>query len=152
MWSHGMTNTDTYRVWRRIRERCNSKGGKYYKDYGGRGIIVCNRWNDFKNFYIDMHESYIDHIKKFGKKNTSIDRINCDGNYEPNNCRWATPIEQANNRRKTLRFCLDGKLYTIRELADIYNFTYKILFNRLVVHKWPVERSITLPIQKNQYE
>jgi len=84
-----------YQSYKAMKERCNSKTHHAYKNYGGRGITICKRWLDnFENFYNDM-----------GKRpaGTSLDRINNNGNYEPNNCKWSTPKEQNNNRRNTLK-------------------------------------------------
>jgi hypothetical protein len=93
---HGFSHTPEYNAWINMKLRCTSPKCKYYKDYGGRGIQVCERWREsFENFLSDM-----------GKKPSpelSIDRINNDGNYEPGNCRWATKIEQTNNRKRKLR-------------------------------------------------
>ena len=80
-----------YRTWKAMRQRCMNPRAKNYRHYGGRGITVCERWNTFTNFLADMGPK---------PKGRSIDRINNDGNYEPSNCRWATPKEQAKNTRK----------------------------------------------------
>lgn len=86
--------TPTYHTWASMLARCENPNNTRYADWGGRGIRVCDRWHDFRNFLSDMGEK---------PKAHSIDRINNDGNYEPGNCRWATMREQNRNRRNTKR-------------------------------------------------
>jgi len=87
----GNWNTPTYRSWSNMKIRCYSESHKQFKDYGGRGIYVCDRWVDsFSNFLEDMGER---------PDGLTLDRIDCDGIYEPSNCRWATRVEQQANKR-----------------------------------------------------
>ena len=85
-----------YHVWSGIKERCNNPNSQAYKDYGGRGIKICDDWNN--NF--DAFYGYMSKLEHFNEPGRSIDRINNDGDYCPGNVRWATAKEQANNQRK----------------------------------------------------
>lgn len=92
--NHGMTHSKIYKTWKNMRQRCFNKNDHSYKNYGGRGITVCDEWrNSFESFY-----DYVSKLPHFGEVGYSIDRIDNDGNYEPNNVRWATAYEQTHNR------------------------------------------------------
>lgn len=106
--THGLSRIEsqTYKVWKDMRGRCYRKNNKDYKDYGARGIIVCDAWNNFETFFNDM-----------GRKpeGLSIDRIDVNGNYEPSNCRWADNETQANNKRNNVKITHNGKEQTIQQ-------------------------------------
>jgi hypothetical protein len=89
--THGRTRDSMHRAWVNMRQRCLNPHDRRYKDYGGRGIKVCERWMKFENFVADMGER---------PAGLTLERKNNDGDYEPGNCCWATPKQQANNRRK----------------------------------------------------
>jgi hypothetical protein len=104
--THGKSKTRTWAIWCRMRNRCfNSRSPDFYL-YGGRGITVCSRWLEFENFLSDMGEA---------PAGLSIDRINHNGNYEPGNCRWATPMQQGQNKRNNKTVILDGQRITVSE-------------------------------------
>lgn len=96
----------TYKSWHAMMKRCHQTGATEYRLYGGRGINVCERWQDFRNFLADMGERPTGH---------SLDRIDPDGHYEPGNCRWATNLEQQNNKRNNTVLTAGGRTMTIQD-------------------------------------
>ena len=100
---HGMSHLPEYTCWRNMIKRCCDAQGQQFPNYGGRGITVCSRWMEFENFYADMGSR--------PSGDYSLDRINNDGNYEPDNCRWATRIEQNRNQRQKTH-CIHGHEFT----------------------------------------
>lgn len=119
---HGMHKTRTYSIWRTMRERCNLPSHGAYSRYGKKGISVCERWNDFNFFLADMGEC---------PDNCTIDRIDSKGNYETNNCRWATMKEQQNNRSNNRHLTVFGETKTVSEWADIYKVNKNRIYERL---------------------
>lgn len=124
--THGMHKTSEYNSWSNMRQRCQNPNNHVYHHYGGRGIKVCERWEDFGNFIADM-----------GRKPTpkhSIDRIDVNGNYEPSNCRWATQKEQNNNRSNNRYITYKNKTNTLSQWSDILQINQKILRKRIEKH------------------
>lgn len=142
MTTHGMHKTPTYKSWVSMKERCSNPNNDSYVYYGGCGIIVCERWlNSFENFYEDMGVR---------PENMTLDRIDTDNNYEPDNCRWATIHDQANNRRNNVIINHECINYTRGQLAKKYNIPTHVLTGRLR-NNWSFNDIIKKPIAKSNY-
>ena len=131
---HGMSYSREYISWQTMKARCYNKNNDHYKNWGGRGIAVCDKWkNSFENFYEDM-----------GKRpaGTTLDRINNDKGYSPENCRWATMKQQENNRRNNHLITYNGKTMTISQWSERLNFKKHIIGERLK-RGWSVEKALT---------
>ena len=134
-----MSKTRFYEIWVGMKKRCDSEKSKAYKWYGARGITYQPSWASFESFRDDMYESYQRHVEKFGEKQTTIDRIDVNGNYTKENCRWATREEQDNNRRDS-RYVGDTGL-TVAQFAKKHNINYQTLMGRLKRGKNPIDNT-----------
>ena len=132
--------TAEYNIWVKLIGRCTQTNHKYWNDYGGRGILVCDRWrHSFPNFLADMGP--------MPSPKHSIDRYpNNDGNYEPNNCRWATDKEQARNKRSNLVWEFKGEKKCLSEWAEVLGIGWSTLRHRVVVKNWSIEKAFTTPV------
>jgi hypothetical protein len=143
---HNKKKGRLYGIWEGMRYRCEKKYASHYDNYGGRGIKVCDEWQD----YITFKEWALSN----GYQNIlSIDRIDANGNYEPSNCRWVTQKTQMNNTRQTRRVEYCGKMVTTFELSKMVNLPQKILYDRIFTKKWNIDRAInTLYKKPNRYD
>lgn len=108
--------TRLYITYSNIKSRCDNPNQSNYFDYGARGIK--NYWETYKDFLRDMENSYYKHIKKYGESDTQIDRIDNDGHYCKENCKWSTRKEQAYNKRNTRRLSVGGEFMTVKDIAN----------------------------------
>jgi hypothetical protein len=124
-YKHGGKGTKTYEVWKNMRQRCNNPKNPQYINYGGRGIKICDRWNNYENFLEDMGET---------SEGLSIDRIDNDKGYSPDNCRWATRKEQNRNQRKNIHVTINGVTKLLVEWVEAGVMSYSQYFNKLRRH------------------
>jgi len=117
-------NKKLYKAWHAMLNRCNNPKNKYYSRYGGRGICVCDEWNDYIKFAYWAFENGF-------SENLSIDRIDNDGNYEPDNCRWVTMKVQHNNRSGNRLITINGITKTVSEWCDEYDINYNTVLQRM---------------------
>jgi hypothetical protein len=140
---HSESSTRLYRIWCKMKSRCNNTKDKRFCDYGGRGIKVCEEWSDSYTAFSEWakNNGYSDGL--------SIDRINNNGDYTPQNCRWSTTAEQALNKRSNKVIEHEGKLMTLKEWAKEVDLPYGCLQTRFI-RGWSVEEALTTPIQKHR--
>jgi hypothetical protein len=123
-----------------MKNRCLSVNNKAYKNYGGRGIKICDRWlNSFENFLED--------IGRRPSKKYSLDRINNDGNYEPSNCKWSTKIEQIMNRRVSVIVTYKGKTIPLIDIKTPNNIPVSVIRYRMK-NGWSIDDAIEKPLRK----
>lgn len=141
-------NTRFFYTFNNLQRRCNSPRNNRYYCYGGRGIKC--EWVNFKQFFEDMYPSYLDHCEKFGVDNTQIDRINNDGNYCKENCRWATRIEQIRGQSGTILVDFNGFKISLREWSMSNGFNYKNVFYKYKYKKQTTEEIYNYLISKRK--
>jgi len=129
---HGMQKEPIYKIWQSMSRRCDDVNNNQYKDYGGRGITVCDEWLKFENFYNDMGDS----------NGLTLDRKNNNKGYYKDNCRWATRKEQQNNKRNNRILNFKDKSQSVSLWADEVGLIYNTLIARLN-HGWSVEDALT---------
>jgi len=133
---HGMCGTRIYRIWGNMRGRCNNVNVPEYPLYGGRGIHICDKWNDFSAFYADMGDPPT--VKH------TLERIDNNDGYSKHNCKWATQKQQMRNTRHNHVITHDGMTMCLVEWAEHLNITTSTLANRFW-RKWSTERALTTP-------
>lgn len=144
-YKHGMSGTRLHHIWKTMKQRCNDANCKSYKNYGSKGITVCEEWNDFAEFANWSFENgYSDKL--------TLDRIDPCGKYEPSNCRWVSYKIQENNRTNNRHIELNGVSHTLAEWSDITGIKFATIHARLK-SGWNTEKALTLEpvVGRNQF-
>lgn len=138
-YKHGLTNHPLFRVWQHIKDRCINSNDKSYKNYGGRDIKICKEWlNDFKAFYDWC-------IVTGYKKGLTLDRIDNNGNYEPNNCRWASRKIQNRNKRSNTYLSINKEVLCFKDACDKYSsISYSSIISR-ICRGWNLQAAMFTP-------
>lgn len=144
--THGESKTRLYRIWSLMKDRCTNPNAEHYDLYGGRGIAVCDEWLQYEPFREwALSNGY--------NKNLSIDRIDNNKGYEPDNCRWATRIEQANNKRTNIVITHNGETNTLGEWAARLGMEPRVLWWRLFNAGWSEADTVSVPkgVRRSEY-
>ena len=138
-YKHGLRDTRLFSIWSNMKTRCYNKNVRSYKNYGGKGITICDEWlENFEKFYKwSMSNGYSDEL--------SIDRINPNGNYEPTNCRWVNSKIQANNTSRNHMITHEGITLTVMEWSERLNVKYRTIMSRLN-SGWSEEDALNKPV------
>lgn len=141
---HGLSNTRLHKIWHSMYCRCYYTSTNQYKNYGGRGIKVCEEWKHIQGF-INFYNWAINN----GYKETlTLDRIDNNKGYCPSNCRWITPKEQSNNRRNNVYYTFNGETKTSKQWCELYNISQTTLSDRLK-RGWTLQQALTISTKGN---
>lgn len=133
-----------YEKWKGMINRIENKNNSQFKDYGGRGIKVSREWRAYINFYEDVSKMYLDHVKKHGEKNTTLERVNVDKDYTLDNIRFATQEEQQNNRQNNLLITYRKKTQTLSRWARELKIPYNFIWYRYIRYRMSFSKIISL--------
>lgn len=140
MYRHGMSNTKMYHKWESMKQRCLNPNNPYFENYGGRGISVCLEWYDFVNFRDwCLENGYSDDLE--------LDRIDNDGNYEPDNCRFINHVANNYNKRTNARYRFKGKMLTVKELSEVSGINPATIRKRLF-KGMTAKEAVETPVRK----
>jgi len=142
--SHGESKTRFFGIWHGMKRRCKTS---YFK----KGTVVCKRWNDYMNFREDMYDNYLKHVASYGAKNTTIDRIDNNGNYELGNCRWSTMEEQNNNKSNLILIEYKGKTNSAKKWSRIFGVRYSLFLSR-IKRGWSIEEAYKIPSRQKKFD
>jgi hypothetical protein len=132
-YKHGYYGTPTYKSWSEMKRRCNHNVKRY------KNITYCEKWEKFENFLKDMGER---------PKNMTLDRIDNNGNYEPNNCRWANYITQANNKSSNKYYLINNEKLTLSQIARKFKISRSNLANKIYIYKWDINKAIKYLVER----
>ena len=119
---HGRYHTPEYKVWASMKNRCKDDEHWASQNYSGKGVSVCDRWEEFENFYEDMGDR--------PAPNFELDRINNDEGYNPSNCQWITKQDNLRKKEQVTKVSINNKEYTLKEICKEYNLTYQSVYQR----------------------
>lgn len=134
---HGEHANPLFKIWSGMMDRCYNKANKRYSSYGGRGIYVHEHWHNLKRFLSDMNPTYT--------KGLQLDRVDNDGPYSHENCRWATRVQQARNKRTNVVITFNGSTRCLSEWSEVTGIHIGTLWDRLNVRGWSIEQTLTTP-------
>lgn len=147
--THGLSDTHFYSKWSHMVQRCNNPKTERYPLYGGRGVTI--KWKSFEDFRNDMYSSYVVHLRKYGKNNTTIDRINNNGDYSKENCRWATIGQQLRNNSRTHLITYKKETLCLSDWAIKIGISIDTLATRINQYKWSIEKALMTPVRRSRH-